>query len=582
LELGLPKESWRPNQREVIQEILDAFDSGIKFVSLAAPTGSGKSLIAAAVQKLLSFSGSGNSLVLTHTIQLQEQYRQFLPDAVVLKGRRNFLCELPAEHPARLGFLEEMTAETAPCADGQACDAKLDGPGGCGYYRQYWTAAYAPMVVTNYAYALRILQLPVMRISSAQGYRQIANPFRRPLLIADESHLLEQAVLESVSLRIHNRLLYLCGVRLPPADETQEVVRYGPRTVRTRESSVKWSEWARQSLPSVISALERIRAEQTSIIGLCLEDPSARNQKLLAEIRMKHRQLTALRDGMSILAELSSPEEWIIRRDIVYGKESGITARPLFGRTETNRLLWRHFDRVLLMSATPGDPKLESIRLDIPEDQHYFIEVPSIFPPERRPVYFWPVRSLSHRSTDEDWQAIAKAIAHIAQSGHWKYRKGLVHTASHRNARKLTEMLNALIPGRFFTHGESTTEVSRALKTFITSKEPLVMVTASMTTGVDIPYLIGWQVIAKVPYASLGDEIVAARRAFRLENGYPIGQELYDSEAQNAVIQAAGRAVRSVDDAGVTFILDANYARLYKRTWSPRFFREAFRELIIE
>ena len=51
---------------------------------------------------------------------------------------------------------------------------------------------------------------------------------------------------------------------------------------------------------------------------------------------------------------------------------------------------------------------------------------------------------------------------------------------------------------------------------------------------------------------------------------------MYDEDAMNLVVPAAGRAVRTPTDTGVTYVLDANFYPLYKRTYAPLYFKEAF------
>ena len=146
--LGLPADrypSWRPGQRQTIEDVLDAFDEH-KYVLLNAPWGSGKTIIATAVQRIMEVW----SINLTHTIQLQAQYLETMPWASVVTGRRNHACEL--DQLKAVG----ATADQAPCKEGADCE--YIRPNGCSYYRTLYEAADNPQAVLNYAYATRILQ----------------------------------------------------------------------------------------------------------------------------------------------------------------------------------------------------------------------------------------------------------------------------------------------------------------------------------------------------------------------------------------------------------------------------------------
>jgi superfamily II DNA or RNA helicase len=82
-----PYKSFRPGQKEVIKNILNAFESGKRFVILQLPTGAGKSVIAYIVSKILE-----SSYFITSSKMLQDQYARDFHDLSVVKGRSNFNC----------------------------------------------------------------------------------------------------------------------------------------------------------------------------------------------------------------------------------------------------------------------------------------------------------------------------------------------------------------------------------------------------------------------------------------------------------------------------------------------------------
>lgn len=588
LELGLDKPTWRPGQRETVDAILDAFIAGKKFVLAAIPTGGGKTIVGAAVQTLLAQAGIGNgqSVALTHTIQLQQQYRETLRHAAVLTGRGNHLCELPAEDFARIGYDDmgkPLTAADAPCSVGEGCSSGLKHADGCGYYRQFYAAIEAPMVIMNYAYAARILQLDYVgaREDPDTGERTpILNPFRRALLIADECHLAERAVMDAAAVTLNGYTIRKLGFEVP-SEFTQIAVQEG-RKIRRYENTHTWVEWSKLRLPEAQEKLRTISNAIRSVQKSLEEEPDQRNRERLANLRADARYIGAMIESLKTLSEITPEEEaeWLLKRETL-GRSTRIVAQPLWGWSSAPRLLWQHYDRVLLMSATPGDPEVARVTLGIPKEEFVFIERPSTFPVENRPVYFWNVAKLSYTSTDYEWDLIARAIARIASGPAHLTRKGLVHSGSKANARKIAEMLQRHIPGRkIIVEGqEGMNRAADTLLEFKQSDEPCILITASFTTGLDLPYMIGWQVIAKVPFGSLADDITARRKAFVASDGYKLGQQVYQSEAMNTVVQASGRAVRAEDDMGPTYILDGNYVALHARAYAPAFYREAFRRL---
>lgn len=134
--LGLPYDTWRVNQREVTEEILNSY-AGV--VLLRARTGFGKQAVAAALANIVP----RGALAVVHTIQLQEQYASTIggAGATLVKGRPNFTCPL-----------EGINAGLTEC---KSQDCK---PAECEYAEQKWQGEHARFTVTNYAYAARIFR----------------------------------------------------------------------------------------------------------------------------------------------------------------------------------------------------------------------------------------------------------------------------------------------------------------------------------------------------------------------------------------------------------------------------------------
>jgi Rad3-related DNA helicase len=88
-DIGLPDiyREFRPAQTEAIEFVLE---SDKRFIALGLPTGSGKTLLAAALSRLLG----GKTTVLTSTLGLQDQYtRALTPCGLVdMRGRANYAC----------------------------------------------------------------------------------------------------------------------------------------------------------------------------------------------------------------------------------------------------------------------------------------------------------------------------------------------------------------------------------------------------------------------------------------------------------------------------------------------------------
>src|SRR5574338_1576545 len=77
----------RETQKEILNAIEQQLKSGYKTIILSAPTGVGKSLIAATLARYY-----GSSFIVTASKQLQDQYSKDLKFLMPVKGKSNFAC----------------------------------------------------------------------------------------------------------------------------------------------------------------------------------------------------------------------------------------------------------------------------------------------------------------------------------------------------------------------------------------------------------------------------------------------------------------------------------------------------------
>ena len=111
----------------------------------------------------------------------------------------------------------------------------------------------------------------------------------------------------------------------------------------------------------------------------------------------------------------------------------------------------------------------------------------------------------------------------------------------------------------------------QTLEKHIMSKKPTVLVTPSMTEGIDLKDdLSRWQVICKVPFPYLGDRITRKRMSKH--------KWWYGYETVKTIVQALGRSVRSDTDHAVTYILDEDFSRVYAQ--NRRYFPSDFDEVL--
>ena len=246
---------------------------------------------------------------------------------------------------------------------------------------------------------------------------------------------------------------------------------------------------------------------------------------------------------------------YILRHD-----KEGIALRPLWG-SSVNWALTDHADNFLFMSATLLPTMLEAAGID---DVSWH-EVPSTFPPQNRPINVWPVAWLKASSKEEDYEKIAQTMDIIIAKA--MPAKTMIHFASNTMQERILS-LSKYAP-LIRTHTTATR--GRALDEFKAAPTG-ILASTSMMEGVDLPDdLLRCQIIPKVPFADLGDPVVAARAK---DN-----RSWYIQDTVARVIQAAGRGVRHRGDRCSTWILDRNFQWIYRahRDWFPVYIRNAIK-----
>lgn len=185
--LGLPYDDWRPGQRRAIRAILNA---STPHIIVCAPTGSGKSGIAAALAPL---APSRRVVILTGTLALQDVYASF-PTLTDLRGARHYPCLAAREEfaswfsPKHRPFVK---ADEGPCHLDVPCALKSEG---CPYFDAKRAFSTSMAASTTYA-----MWLSHRRINQPLGHAD--------LLACDEAHALPEQLMQACRVDIPYALL---------------------------------------------------------------------------------------------------------------------------------------------------------------------------------------------------------------------------------------------------------------------------------------------------------------------------------------------------------------------------------------
>ena len=518
-DLGLPEKfrEFRPAQVDALERVSR---SDKKVILLQAPTGSGKTLIMAAMGKYLDTQ----VLYTCHTKQLQGQVVDDFPNAVELKGRANYFC-LKGGYTCNECTNERGSSSRRLCRDCnyQFCDFKVRGEkvdrcpcqSECPYGLQKRATKQADLAVLNMAYFL--------------NESNFAGDFSGwPRVVLDEGDLTENALMSFIEVTI-------TAARI-------EQLRIAPPKKKTVAEA--WFEWAKdEAIPAIQSRLSDL---ENAVLAFDIKEKKEL-ERLLAKLRFLTRQ------NLDNWAFIPSESSW--------------TFKPVFISRYAEYNLWKHGERFLIMSATIVSPRQFARDLGLDEDDIEFIDLPCTFPAERRSVHFAPMADVTHKSKDTAWPKVVGAIDRILDEH--PSEKGLVHTVSYPLACYVFD--NSRHKVRLLQH-DPTHRIS-ALERFKMEDRPLVLLSPSMDRGVDLPHdLCRFLILAKIPYPNLGDQQIS-RRLYSAHDG-PIW---YAVQTIRTIVQSTGRGMRSEDDWCVSYILDEQFRRLYGQyaDMFPRWWREA-------
>lgn len=491
--MGLPPKfvGWREHQKDVVSRVVN---SDKKYFVCEMPTGAGKSLIGLAVSHALG----GKSYYVVHTKQLQDQILEDFPDVRTVKGRSNFKCLVKPDLTADFCVYAMMKKK---------CPVRAS----CPYYVQKAIAMAAATSVHNYSYFLT-------------AFNFVGDWETGDLLILDECHLVDGSLLRFVGLT----LTY---------ENFDEIIR----------KPFPGSELPERIMQAVHDADEVLTKKVMDFKQEIFFDVEGGNfdnidASKLQEVQRYERLLKKVRFLLK-----NYDDTWIIDYIRTQGwKGSKIVFRPIWVDNFSD-MMFKHGDKVLMMSATVGNIDLFCKSLGLDRSEVDYMAVPSNFPRENRPFVFVPIGRMSNKYYEGNEELLVTFIDGVVKKH--REEKGVIHTVNYQIMKDILES-TAYFDDMIYHHDASDREV--ALKEFKKAEAPKVLVSPSMHTGIDLPDdEARWQILCKLPFASLGDKQIKKR--------LDMSPDWYRQDCAQRIVQTAGRIVRSKSDKGVTYCPDTNF-----------------------
>ena len=518
----------RPSQQRALDAWTNAMLKDKRFAVFELPTGSGKSPLAISIGRWAEHAHmegmkedvQPGAYILTTQKSLQQQYmRDFSSLGVMeLRGAGNYRCsthgtdcstgaDLNRSNKALLRAKKNhLDPDYAKFVHEHPCECIA-----CPYREAKADFIDAPLGVTNFSYLL-----------AEANHVGVLPP--RSLLVIDEAHNTESQILNFVNLEITKGRCEKIGCQRPP-----EIKNGDTKTAR---------DWCL----TVFAPILEMKIRETQDACDRESDQEARKY-MLASIRGMSQYIMRL----SVLKDLTSFDEWFACTD---DKTGALRLRPLTARTIAEEYLFRMGHKILFLSATILDGNSFIRGLGLSGPQGGFLRVESDFPVENRLVHIWPAGSMSYKKKEQTTPRLVRYIEKVLDRH--PEEKGLIHTNSYALNRDVLDYLEGTPhKARLITHSNLQGEREAAIRRHLESPEPTVLISPSMTEGLDLSEdLSRFQILSKVPYPYLGDPFVKARMAH--------DPAWYTWNTALSIVQATGRSIRSKDDRATTYILDAD------------------------
>lgn len=513
---SFPLPTIRPNQQIALEKIKAAVDGGAVFIGLQAAVGLGKSAVAVA---LCNYYGKG--YIACPTQSLQEQYRADFKDKLkVLKGKGAYPCtfDSPADNVKVINFIKSGSNVPRPrledsCATGVCVGVKSEtrqkrlaqckeNSGDCPYDVALTEALKEDIVCCNTA-----------SFFFNGMYDRLE---KRRIVIIDESHGLENYLRSQLSVAF---TVY--------------------RDVQLSEIShlktpLQWVQWLKLD-------------DQFYTVS------NDGREAYLEKLEKFEKNIEAY--GKLAIVELTQDKRKLI-----------INIIPSYVGNAFHQFFGAFGDIVVFMSGTILDKNAFFSGLGISPSEAAFINIDSDFPKDNRPVVL--PRHLNLDLSHKNWDANSPlAVAEIRKiMNHHATQKGLIHAASYKMARELSQGLSST--GRVITHEPES--FARQLQAFYDAREPMVFISPSIREGIDAHGdRSRWQVLVRPPYPSVADPYVKAQLVQGRWNWYN-WRTLID------VMQMCGRSTRSRTDSSVVYTLDTRFHAFFQKVnhLLPQWFRD--------
>ncbi len=496
-----------------LRGIEDGLSSPKRFVGQVQLPGKGKTLVYMA-QAVMA---RARTMILTGTKGLQTQLLDDFANIGLtdIRGKANYDCvDLPGRN----------------CEDGSIGKCNYAKGPNCTWARARECALQARYVTSNYACW-----------TATNKYGRGFGTFDH--LILDEAHNAPDILNSAMS------------VTLSEKEVTQDLQLKWP-DYHLRDNIENWMEWA---------FVARRRADYQALMYKEKMEKMVGAKRPTQELIRDFQRVTNLSRKLSDIV-ICSPSNWV--PDVWH---AGYRFDPIYTSSYGERILFNGIPKVTFISGTIKRRTLEAC--GIPLEEMDFFDYPEELDVSRSPLMFIPTAWVNKDWDENELRKVVARIDEIIESR--CDRRIIVHTVSNRMRDYVMSKskYSRFMLSNYARMGDVTAEVIKAFKA---KKPPVILVSASVTTGYDFPMDdCRVQIIAKLPYPdTFSSKVERARSEEDPKRG------IYQMWVTLA--QMFKRADRSSKDFQEVFILDNNIEREMTMnadlapSWLPVYYRKVF------
>lgn len=517
----------RINQKQCLEFLLQNDDK--QFFVLNLPTGTGKSYIPLSIGETCK-----KILVVTSTNQLIEQYLKLDKEVIEIKGAGNYRC-------AKEDFL---SCAEGPCKNNMALRQSCIINSCCPHILQLDAFKNARKGLTNYSFVLSSILYGI--------FSEENRAFKYDWVIFDEAHNIEQHMIDFATIKIDYN--YLMEKEIIPWDE------YGIKS----KKDITWVD--------IINSCKFIQSKigyRIEVLDFSLDElkKSKKTLKVKKEIKKTLEEKSFLEKILTpflLFLNHSDENNWIYEPN---SSENTFKLTPINAGFIFNTYLKAIGKKFIFMSATIGDQDVFKRILELEPSKTAYFECDSPFPAKASPVIVLPKLNLSYATIDN---SLEKCLQYVEAISAKHPEGGIIHTANYKIATYIYNNCNAALKNRLVCKEKyknvNNSKLVEIHEENIKNGVNSILLSPSMMEGLDlIDDLSRWQIIIKLPFASLGDA-----RVKYLADKF---KEWYVDDVVKKVIQACGRSTRTEKDWSVTYILDKMAPTIFEKIKLPIWFK---------